>query len=161
MVKKLILFLLFLVLAVSGVSADVVDDFDGIIDFSMTLKDLDKRVSRGESPESLGDRLFLLDGAVSAIEIISGEEEPFLAVIDLVSGQWIGMEDVERYTCKVIVRGPQFEKRIPRRRRRNPAPDEILVNSTVLVLTQLIDIIEDESGNRLALLEGYYLRDLK
>ncbi len=159
--KKLIFCVLLLSLSLFCLSADGEGDFDAIIDFDITLQDLDRLVNSEGYRNIQGDKLLILNGAISAIEVVSGEEEPFQAEIDLVSGKWIGMEDVEMYTCLVRVSGPEFEERIPVRRRREPRPDEITVNSLALVVGRLADVIEMNNGRRKAVVEGLHIRGLE
>ena len=79
-------------------------DFDRVVDFSVTLKDL-SAVADGREPLPSG-KLVILNGTVSDVNVISKDEGSFRVRIELITGEWIGTEDVKSYTCYVDFTGP-------------------------------------------------------
>ncbi|HTP58464.1 MAG TPA: hypothetical protein VMM82_06060, partial [Spirochaetia bacterium] len=68
-------------------------DFDRVVDFSITLKDL-AAVADGQASLPAG-RIVILNGTVSDVNVISKDEGSFRVRIELITGEWIGTEDVK------------------------------------------------------------------
>jgi hypothetical protein len=156
--KKIILGLfLALIISSSGMFADILEDFYNSLDISISFEHLSKM-----SPEKVAEieKLIIINGAVSSREIINEDENDFLALIELVNGEWEGMEDVKMYRCFIRLSGPEFFKRIPARRSRKKAENEIELNSRILVIGRVLGSFE-ENGTYLPVVEALHVRTLK
>lgn len=136
-------------------------DFDQVVDFSTTLKELNL-LSEAEIPAFLAaGKLLVLSGTVSAVRIIDDSEENFQVVLDLVSGEWLGLEDVRSYRCSVLFQGSRFSSVFPRRAPRNPGPEVIVANDRVLVAARAIEKISLAGGEQTWLVEGLHVRRIR
>ena len=135
-------------------------DFGAVVDFDESLKSLSLSVREGRDPAPDG-RLLMLDGVVSAIEVLDPEEESFSARIELVTGEWEGLERVVLYSAYVDIGGPEFFSRIPTRRNRSSSADAITANGGMLVIGRFDGVTTDSDGNLVPVVEGLYLRPLQ
>ena len=135
-------------------------DFDAIVDFSITIKTLNLH---GETDPSFldTDKLLLLNGTVSSISFVNPKQENFVVQVELVSGEWVGLEEVKSYNCTVIFQGSEFYRLFPRRRPKNPSPDMISANNRVLVVAKAQNRVTNEAGELHWLLEGFYIRRIR
>ena len=123
--------LLILVPAVFCIDAG---DFDAVTDFSVTIKTLSQLDEATANAYGLMDRFLLLDGTVTNILVLDGNEESYLVQVELVSGEWIGLEDVRSYSCWVLFSGPRFASVFPARIPRTPPPEVIAANDHILIV---------------------------
>ncbi len=135
-------------------------DFGAVVDFDESLKSLSLSVREVRDPAPDG-RLLMLDGVVSAIEVLDPEEESFSARIELVTGEWEGLERVVLYSAYVDIGGPEFFSRIPTRRNRSSSADAITANGGMLVIGRFDGVTTDSDGNPVPVVEGLYLRPLQ
>ncbi len=159
--KKTGLFpLLFLFVSAGLFPADPVG-FDGVVDFSITLERVSEILMR-EGPDALPrDKLIVLTGAISSLQVLqSGEEGPFLAELELVGGEWVGMETVKMYTCIVRLHGDDFQNRIPVRRSRREIVNEITLNSEVMVVGKVVGTRTLYTGDQVPVIDAFYVRTL-
>jgi len=136
-------------------------DFDAVADFSVTIKTLNQLDEATAAAYGLMDRFLLLDGTVTNIIVLDANEESYLAQVELVSGEWVGLDEVRSYSCWVLFSGPRFAGVFPARVPRNPPPGVIATNQTILIAAiplQTVEIAEDETA---WVLEGIYVRPLK
>jgi hypothetical protein len=129
------------------------------VDFSITLKDL-AAAAAGEKPLPQG-RLFLLDGTVTGITFLDKEEASFRVRTELMSGEWVGLEDVKSYTCVVTFSGPGWFRLFPARPPRNPPPGLVVPNSRVIIVARPLEIATEPGGRKVVSLEGLALRVLQ
>jgi hypothetical protein len=134
-------------------------EFDSVVDFSVSLKSL-AAAAAGEASLPSG-RLFVLDGTVSDLTVLDKEQGSFRARIELISGEWIGTEDVKSYACLIDFSGPGFFKMFPARAPRDPSPDMVFLNSRVLVVARPIGLTTSHQGEKRVQLEGIYVRVIK
>jgi hypothetical protein len=134
-------------------------EFDRVVDFSVSLKTIAAAAS-GETilPEG---KLFVLDGTVSDVTVLNKEEDSFRARIELISGEWIGTEDVKSYSCWIEFSGPGFFKSFPARPPQNPTPDMVFLNSRLLVVARPLTVTTSHTGEKRMLMEGIYTRPIK
>ncbi len=151
---------LMFVLASGAASGVDLSDFGAVVDFDESLKSLSLSVSEGRNPTPDG-RLLMLDGVVSAIEVLDPEEASFSARIELVTGEWQGLERVVMYSAYVDISGPEFFSRIPTRRNRNASENAIATNGAMLVIGRFNGVTTDTDGTPIPLVEGLYLRPLQ
>jgi hypothetical protein len=135
-------------------------DFDAVVASEESLKSLSLSVREGREPVPDG-RLLMLDGVVSAIEVLDPEEATFRARIELVTGEWQGLERVVMHSAYVDIEGSEFHSRIPTRRNRNPSANAIAANGALLVIGRFDDVTADLDGNPVPVVEGLYLRTLQ
>jgi len=148
-----------LLLAAALAPAATRSDFDSVVDFSVSLKTVAAAVAGG-APLPTG-RLFVLDGTVADLTVLDKERGSFRARIELISGEWIGTEDVKSYACLVEFSGPGFFKSFPARAPKEPAADMVFLNSRLLVVARPIGLTTSHQGEKRMLLEGLYIRVIK
>jgi hypothetical protein len=151
--------LTFLLAATAASGADLAD-FEEVVAFEQSLKTLSVSVRRGDS-SPVDERLLIIDGVVSTIDVRDPEESTFRARIELVSGEWRGLEEVVMYNAYVDVAGPEFFRRIPTRRSRADTPDAIVSNEPLLVVGRFTGVDLDEEGSPVPVIEAYYARPLQ
>jgi hypothetical protein len=136
-------------------------DFNAVADFSVTVKTLSQLDEATARAYGLLDRFVLLDGTVSNILILDTNEESYLVQIELVSGEWIGLEEVRSYSCWVLFSGPRFADVFPARVPRTPPPGVISANDHVLIVAAPLQTVEIAEGERAWVLEGIHARPLR
>ena len=139
-------------------AAPSLSDLDKVVDFSVTLKTL-KAAADGEM--ALPSRLCILDATVSDINIIDKDKSTFKVRIELLSGEWVGMEDVKSYSCYVDFSGPEFFDAFPARAPRSPTSGVVLVNARVIVACRAIGFVSSPQGEKRVLLEGLHVRTIR
>jgi hypothetical protein len=150
---------LFLVLGAAALPALSHGDFDRVVDFSVTLKSL-AAAADGKAPLPTG-RMVVLSGTVSDVSILDKEPATFKVRIELITGEWIGLEDVKAYTCYVEFSGPEFFKVFPARAPRTVTPGVIVGNSRVLVVGRVVELTTSPLGAKRALVDGAYIRSIE
>ena len=134
-------------------------DFQRVVDFSITLKDL---AAVAEGRESLpAGKMVILNGTVSDVNVISKDEGSFRVRIELITGEWIGTEDVKSYTCYVDFTGPEYFKTFPARPPREPVPGTVVINSRVIVVGQPIEVTTTPLGEKRVLVRGMFVRPVE
>ncbi len=131
-------------------------DFDRVVDFSVTLKTL-AAAADGTAPLPTG-RMVLLTGTVSSITIVNKDRASFQVRIELITGEWIGLEDVKAYSCLVDFSGPEFFDVFPARAPAQPPAGVVVADARVLVTARAVSIVTTPLGEKRALLEGAYIR---
>jgi hypothetical protein len=135
-------------------------DFDAVADFSVTIKTLSQLDEAAATAYGLMDRFLLLDGTVTNILVLDRNEENYLVQVELVSGEWIGLDEVRSYSCWVLFSGPRFASVFPARVPRNPPPGVIGANDTILIVALPLQTVEVAEGETAWVLEGIYARPL-
>ena len=136
-------------------------DFDRVADFSVTVKTLSGLSEAEARASGLMQKLLLLDATVTSMQFIDANEESFTVELELVSGEWVGLEEVKMYSCLVRFQGRPFFRIFPRRPPRNPGPSVILPNDRILVLAKAVSQTRTENGEPLWLLAGLHARPLR
>jgi hypothetical protein len=131
-------------------------DFDRVVDFSVTLKTLSSAAD-GTAPLPVG-RMVLLSGTVSDVSILDKDEATFRVRIELIAGEWVGLEDVKAYACYVEFSGPEFFKVFPARPPRSGTPGVVVLDSRVMVVGSARDITTSPLGEKRVRLQGAYIR---
>lgn len=131
-------------------------DFDRVVDFSLTLKNL-AAVADGREPLPAG-KVLLLSGTVSDVNILSKEEATFKVRIELITGEWIGLDDVKSYACYIDFTGPEFFKVFPARQPRTPVAGTIGQNARVVVIGSAMEITRTPLGDKRVLVQGMHIR---
>ena len=165
--KKTIFFHIVLILTVFSLSLSAQEGrdpaFSAIVDFSVTMADIREYYSRDDGGDGvLTDKIIILDGAVSSIQVLDENPETFLAELVIVNGEWHGTEEVEMYSCVLRLSGEEYAERIPvRRRRREEQPENLIeTNSRILVVGKIIGSKEILLNGNTAVLDTYYVRNI-
>jgi hypothetical protein len=137
------------------------EDFDNVVDFSVTLKSLSGLDEAGVRAYGLTRRYVVLDGTVASVQVLSSKEESFEVQVKLVSGEWLGLEEVRLYECLVRFQGGSFARLFPARVPRNPDPELIVPNDRVLVVARIAGRAQGEDGRPVWVLEGLRVRPLR
>ncbi len=136
-------------------------DFDNTVNFSLNIEQIDTLVSQSKQAQIDRNRYLILNGAVASIEIIRPDEKDFLALVELVSGKWTGLEKVSLYRVYVILSGPEYFKRLPAQPPRTPEPGMIAVNDKILVVGTFADVGQAPDGKMVAVIRGDKVRLLQ
>ncbi len=150
-----------IVLAAAGQSAAGLTraDFDKVVDFSVTLKDL-AAVADGTQNLPAG-RFVVLSGTVSDVNVIDKTEGSFRVRIELITGEWVGTEDVKSYTCYVDFSGPAFARIFPARPPRNPEAGTVVIDSRVIVVGRPVEVTRTPLGEKRVLVQGILVRPVE
>jgi hypothetical protein len=149
----------FLLLAAGLLPAATRADFDGVVDFSVSLKTVAAAAAGG--PALPAGKLFVLDGTVSEVAVLDREPESFRARIELLAGEWLGTEDVKSYACIIEFSGPAFARSFPSRPPQVAAPDMVLLGSRILVVVRPAGVTTTRQGERRMVMEGLYIRAIQ
>ncbi len=149
--------LLLLVALPVGLAAQA-NAFDRVADFGITIKTLTRIGPREASAYQLDQRYLILNGTVAGLTFVSAERDTFAVEVELVSGEWIGLEEVRSYRCLVRFEGPEFYATFPRRAPRNPAGPIVTMDDRVLVVARAVSVEQTESGEYLWVLRGVHVR---
>lgn len=136
-------------------------ELDRVVDFSVTVKTLDRLDVATARDYRLDERFLVLDGTVTNIEVIDPDESRYQVVVELVSGEWIGLEEVRSYRCLVLFSGAEFARVFPRRAPRDAGPRVITPNDRVLFVARLLEPVVLEGDQSIWVLEGIYARPLR
>jgi len=134
-------------------------DLDRLIDFSVTLKTLAAAAEQG-APLPAG-KTVLLSGTVSDVAIVNKDPAGFKVRIELITGEWIGLDDVKAYTCYVEFTGAEYARLFPARPPREVDRRLITLNSRVLLLGRVVGITTTPLGDRRVLVDGAYIRPIE
>jgi hypothetical protein len=145
----------------AGAFAISKSELERVVDFSVTVKTLDRLDVATARDYHLDERFLVLDGTVGSIEVIDPEESRYQVVVELISGEWIQLEEVRSYRCLVLFSGPEFARVFPRRAPREAGPRVIVANERVLMVARLLEPVELEPGKSVWVLEGTYVRPLR
>jgi hypothetical protein len=157
MEKRAVIVLSLFLFLVPGVMCQ---DFGRIVDFQKTLKDVSLEAAEAPAGRVSSGKYLILEGSVASRRVVNAEPETFVGEIELVDGDWVGVESVNMWSCIVQFSGPEYVSRIPAGRTRKASPDEILLNSQVLVVGKLIEI-RDVGGRRIPVVRGEQIRTVR
>ncbi len=156
MAKRLCILALFLNISFF-IFGQTIEEFNSLVNFSVTLKELNAASSAG-SIDALTDKFLIVSGAVATRKVVDPKKETYLGEIELINGEWVGVEQAIRYRCVLLLKGPEFAAAIPARRSRQANPAEILLNSRIMVLGKVIDLREYDDGSVVPVLQVFYIR---
>ena len=131
-------------------------EVEKLFDLGCTLKALSEK-SAEDLTASKGSWV-ILTGTVASLAVINPDENNFTGQIELIDGEWSGTEQVFMYQAYVLVSGAEWVNRIPARRSRRSSPDEIPLNSNLLVVGRIADPYVDDSGYAFPVIEGHFIR---
>jgi len=134
-------------------------ELDRVIDFSVTLKSLSVAAQNGD-PLPKG-RTVLLSGTVSDVAIVNKDPAAFSVRLQLITGEWIGTDDVKSYTCYVDFSGADYASLIPARPPRETNRDLVTLNSRVIVIGRVVGVTSTEFGGTQPLVDGAFIRPVE
>jgi hypothetical protein len=110
--------------------------FDKIVDFSVTLK----TVSAAAAGEAVlpANRLLLLEGSISEIVVLDDRPEAWKVRVELIAGEWVGLDEVRGYRCWVTFAGPAYADVFPAEVPDEPSSDYLPLHTRVLVLARAL-----------------------
>ncbi len=151
----------FFLVPVGSLFAANQDAFDANVDFSMNIREIDTLVSQNQEKKIDPNKYLILNGTVESIDIIQGDEANFVALVELVSGEWVGLEKVTLYQVFVVLSGPEFYRRIPAQPPQNPGPDIIKKDDQLLVVGKFADVGQMPDGKYVAVINGLHARTMQ
>ena len=134
-------------------------ELDRVIDFSVTLKSLATAAQDG-SPLPVG-KTVLLSGTVSDVNVTNKDPADFRVRLELITGEWIGTDDVKAYTCYVDFAGSDYARLIPARPPREGSRSLVTLNSRVIVVGRVVGITSTALGGKQVLLDGAFVRPVE
>ncbi|HET6487431.1 MAG TPA: hypothetical protein VFH83_13475 [Spirochaetia bacterium] len=133
-------------------------DFDRVVAFDITLKSL---ASDAASGAPLPNRVIILDGTVSDVNVVDKNAATFKVRIQMIAGEWIGLDDVKSYTCYVDFSGSQYASVFPARPPAAAKSGVVTLNSRVLVVGRPVSLVSAPDGSPTVLVEGMHVRSLE
>jgi hypothetical protein len=134
-------------------------ELGGVVDFSVTLKTV-AAAAQGQAALP-ADKFFILVGTVTEVVFLDKDPQSFSVRVQLLSGEWIGKDDVEGYTCYVTFTGSRFGHLFPAKATEDSPADIIVVNTRVLVVARSSGTTLSPEGVKTALLEGVEIRAIQ
>ncbi len=156
MKKSLIVFLVLACFSVVFLAAEEAPGFDNYVDFSISLRELDRIAEKGLTGR-LENKYLILDGSVSEYQVVDKNEASYTVEVELVSGEWDGVTDVYIYRCIVVFKGKKYMEMFPERRRSVPGPQEVALNSGIVAVAKLKEVRRSGKDST-PVLDGFYLR---
>jgi len=130
--------------------------FDRIVDFSVTLKTV-SAAAAGEV-RLPADRLFLLEGTVSEIVVLDDRPQHYKVRVELMAGEWVGVDAVRGYRCWITFAGPEFAEAFPAEAPDEPSSDYLPLRARALVLARVVGPVVTPLGDKVMSLEGLAVR---
>ena len=157
--KVLFFSVLFICFALYSLAADY-SELESMINMDISLKELS--LSTPDELDSIinSDRYIIIEGSVASITEIERSDNKLILDIQIINGQWIGLEKVEVYKCIINLTGKEWENRFPKRVSREPADDVVLLNSHILVIGKAVDYVIVDS-KIVTVVEAEYIRKLQ
>jgi hypothetical protein len=146
--------LLFALIGALSLPAQSVRDIENIMDLSTTIKSLAQRIEREEYEAPA--RFVILNGSLEGV--FETDEAASTVVVEMVTGEWIGLEDVKSYHCLVRFEGQEYLAAFPAAPPRDPGPEVFARSARMLVVAKPVAVVELGDGRLLWLLDGVYLR---
>jgi len=137
-------------------SAQSLKDLEKVVDLQATIKSLSEKVEAGDYDAP--PKFVILNGTLDSV--FATDEESETVIIELATGEWIGLEDVKSYHCLVQLQGKEYLQAFPASPPRNPGPEVFVRSARLLVVAAPMGVVESVDGRLLWLLEGVYLRRL-
>lgn len=158
--KKIILLAgLFVFLPATLLIGQTREEWTSLTNFDVTLEELSEMVDQPGALEAVADKILILRGVVGTRQVSINDGENYQAELVLISGKWIGLEEVRMYSVIAVLSGLEFANYVPSGRTRNPHPDEVPLNGDVLVAGKLLGVADFE-GRAVPVLDCYDIRVL-
>ena len=156
-------FIIFIILAIYTLPVFSLDqsDFDGKVDFSITLKELNELIEKGHTGLAPTQKFIIISGTISNIAILNETQSGYLVEIELTGGEWIGVEEVKSYQVLIRFSGYEFQKNFNKERGSQGLAEKINANSSVLIVAKILTTTNTRSGKKIWVLKGFYVRKLE
>jgi hypothetical protein len=92
------------------------------------------------------------------VNIVNKDQAGFKVRIELITGEWIGLDDVKSYSCYVEFTGADYFKMFPARPPRTANRDLVSMNSRVIVVGRIVQVAATPLGDKRVLVDGAYIR---
>jgi len=160
--RRLTFFLLFLSVffTIQNAGALTKTDFDSVVDFSVTLRKLSYALKADTSVKINPEKFIVAYGTVTSVSFLNRKKDTYKVRLELVSGEWIGLEDVKSYRVYVDFEGPDYYSIIPARRPRTIGSKVVVKDSRVLIVAKIVKPIEIPLSGKYWLLKGVYIRKI-
>src|SRR6056297_3150890 len=132
--------------------------FEELVAFDLTLDRLAAQVEAGDTGAIPKDRYLMINGIVSSRQLVNEDEQEYLGILELSSGEWVDGEELQLYRCYAQLRGPQFFGTVPKPRSRETSANEIPLHSQVLLIGRYLGYGQDQQGNRFPVLQAVEVR---
>ena len=139
--------------------SQTIQEFNEIVDFETTLKELYNAATAGQITAIPGS-FYIIEGAVASRAVVRTSQEDFLGELELIGGEWDGVETAYMFRCVIQLEGPEFYAAIPQRRSRTANPAEITLNSRILIVGKLIGLRDYAGGAPIPVLRAFHIRRL-
>ena len=158
--RLLVIAATFLLAALPGSGIDQAE-FDQTVAFSLSLEEMHRQLQENAQELLSEEKAVVLDGVVASVTVLSQDQNNFQALVELVNGEWQGLEEVVMYRTYVVLHGTEFYNRIRSRENREPKGPRIQANARVLVAGRIANIVRgEEEGSLIPVVEGFHVRDL-
>jgi hypothetical protein len=133
----------FVAAAISGIAQEArepvtSEEFERVINFDDSIETLAEQVRTQAYDQIDVERYFILDGSVASTQVFNPDPAAFQAVIELVSSEWIGLEEIRVHHVYVLVEDGAYASRLPERMPRDPGPGVIQTNQRLIVVGPFI-----------------------
>jgi hypothetical protein len=130
--------------------------FERIVDFSVTLKTVSAAAAGGAVLPA--DRLLLLEGSISEVVVLDDRPASWKVRIELMAGEWVGVDEVRGYRCWIIFAGPAYAEVFPAEPPDESSPAYLPPHARVLVLARALAPVVTPLGEKVMTLEGLAVR---
>ncbi len=149
-------------LSVSPVFSISKEDFDRVVDFNATIYGLGRALEKNLKVDK--EKVYILNGTVSSVTVVNRKRDSYEAILEIVSGRWVGLEKIEVYRVMVRFKGPQYYGVILTRKPRRASHPVIVPNSRVLFVGKIVGKMKPvnftDSSEKAWLFEGFYIRPI-
>ena len=157
-IKKILVVVLICIFEISAMAKESNAD-DKSLDFSITLKALNKLILE-EYDSNLLKKIVILDGKINTIEYLNNSFEQFSVILELVKGEWIGLDEIATYRCLILFEGSQFVENFNYEEQSNSNLTHITPKSRVIVAGKIRQKVELDSDTLIWLVDGLYIRKI-
>lgn len=134
--KKPIFAAIALLVAAAALPADQYGAFSGAVDFHASVAKL------AERPEAIDPaRLYLVEGLITSVRIVSEGPQGFLAEAELLGAAWDGDEDIRSWRIALLFAKPAFAELVKAKTSQVANDDEFGPGSRGFALLQLASLL--------------------
>ena len=149
---------LLLVMLAAGLPGVSPEDLKQIIDFEGSIRSLSELVRLGADRQIDRERYFVLEGWVASTRVLDRNPASFSAIVEIVSSEWLGHEQIEIHRVYVRVAGPEHAERFPERMPENPGPQIIRPYQRILVIGPYVGTAMPDTGDPVPVVRAVALR---
>lgn len=121
--------------------ADPYATFSSVTDFDASIKSL------VTAPQTMNpDRLYLLEGTISSLNVIDADPDHFYAEAQFFGSEWIERRDLKTYSIWLVFGKPAFAQMMPKRGGGNSDGMVIAPSTKGMALVQYLDTIQLPDG---------------